>query len=32
MLRAIADSTIIIPTCPKVLDADEVYEILQAVK
>ena len=32
MLRAVADSTIIIPTCPKVLDADEVYEILEACK
>ena len=32
MLRAVADSTIIIPTCPKVLDADEVYEILEARK
>ena len=32
MLRAVADSTIIIPSCPKVLDADEVYEILQEVK
>lgn len=32
MLRAVADSTIIIPTCPKVLDADEIFEILEAVK
>lgn len=32
MLRAVADSTIIIPSCPKVLDADEVYEILEACK
>lgn len=32
MLRAVADSTIIIPTCPKMLDADEVFEILEAVK
>ena len=32
MLRAVADPTIIIPSCPKVLDADEVYEILQEVK
>lgn len=32
MLRAVADSTIIIPTCPRVLDADEVYEILEECK
>lgn len=35
MLRAVADSMIImiiIPSCPKVLDADEVYEILEACK
>lgn len=32
MLRAVADSTIIIPSCPKVLDADELYEILEACK
>ena len=32
MLRAVADSTIIIPSAPKVLDADEVYEILEACK
>lgn len=32
ILRAVADSTIIIPTCPKVLDAEEVFEILEAVK
>ncbi len=29
MLRAVADSTIIIPTSPKVLDADEIYGILE---
>ena len=29
MLRAVADSTIVIPTAPKVLDADAIYEILQ---
>ena len=32
MLRAVADSTIIIPTCPCVLDADGVYEILEECK
>lgn len=32
MLRAVADSTIIIPSAPKVLDADEIYEILQEAK
>lgn len=32
MLRAVADPTIIIPTCPKVLDAAEVYQILEACK
>lgn len=32
MLRAVADSTIIIPTCSRVLDADEVYEILEECK
>lgn len=32
MLRAVADSTLIIPTCPRVLDADEVYEILEECK
>lgn len=32
MLRKVADSTIIIPTCPKVLDAGEIYEILQECK
>lgn len=32
MLRAVADSTIIISSRPKVLDADEVYEILEACK
>lgn len=32
MLRAVADSTMIIPTCPRVLDADEVYEILEECK
>lgn len=32
MLRAVADSTIIIPTCSRVLDADKVYEILEECK
>lgn len=32
MLRAVADSTIVIPTAPKVLDADAIYEILQECK
>lgn len=32
MLRAVSDSTIIIPTCSRVLDADEVYEILEECK
>ena len=32
MLRQVADSTIIIPSAPKVLDADEIYEILEACK
>lgn len=32
MLRAVADSMIIIPSCPKVLDANEDYEILEACK
>lgn len=32
MLRAVADSTMIIPTCSRVLDADEVYEILEECK
>ena len=27
-LRAIADSTVVVPGCPKQLDADEIYEIL----
>ena len=32
MLRAVADSTIIVPSAPKVLDADAIYEILQECK
>ena len=32
MLRAVADSTIIITSAPKVLDANEIYEILEACK
>ena len=32
MLRAVADSTIIIKSAPKVLDADEIYDILEACR
>lgn len=32
MLRKVADSSIIIKNCPKVLDVDEIYEILEACK